>query len=108
MVADTTLSGLALPKDFVRISEIRTERPTNAYFVTARVSSFFNRGIRVTFPFSKFFLEEGKAKQAEKLYRQQNITGKQDSYAIVRVGSNGHAVIQDLVLGGIPVTEALR
>ena len=84
------------------------QRPTEGYFVPVKVDGFFGGGIRVEFPFSTFFLEEGKAKQAEDLYRQRNRTGKQDSYAIVRVGSNGHAVIEDLVLGGIPVMEALR
>jgi len=48
------------------------------------------------------------AGSAEELYRQQNSTGNQDCYAIVRVGSRGNAVIEDIVLGGIPVKEAVR
>ncbi|HLV31400.1 MAG TPA: hypothetical protein VKY57_07520 [Chitinispirillaceae bacterium] len=39
--------------------------------------------------------------RAQDLYQKLNRTGKLDSYLVVRIGSKGRAVIEDLVVGGI-------
>jgi uncharacterized membrane-anchored protein len=93
---------------FARINELLSTRPDSGYFVKVTVNRWSGRTTRVQFPFSKFFLEEGTAQQAEDLYRKHNRRGKQNSFAIVNIDRSGHAVLADLVLGGVPVSEALR
>ena len=68
---------------FAMVSAVRKNRPEQGYYVRAEARSWFGGTPRLQFPFSKFFLEEGQAEIAERLYRQQNRTGKQDSYATV-------------------------
>jgi len=93
---------------FATIAKLHESKPAHNLFIPVTVIGSRRSTVRVSFPFTKYFLEEGKAKQAEQLYRQQNRSGKQDCYAIVRVGINGHAVIEDLVLGGTEIMEALK
>jgi uncharacterized membrane-anchored protein len=93
---------------FAKVIGLQKNSPGQGYYIKAKVNQLFARTIVLEFPFSSFFLEEGKAKKAEELYRQQNRTGKQDSYAIIRVDSKGRNVIEDLVLGGIRIKKALR
>jgi uncharacterized membrane-anchored protein len=93
---------------FAEVTGVQRLPPGQCCYVKAKVGYAYGGTTTVEFPFSKFFLEEGKAEKAEELYRKQNRTGKQDSYVIVRVGKKGTTVIEDLVLGGIPVKKALR
>jgi uncharacterized membrane-anchored protein len=93
---------------FAKVVGLRAAKPVHGYFVKVKVDRMYGRTAIIQFPFSMFFLEEGKAEKAERLYRERDRRGKQDSYAIVMIGSNGHAVIKDLVVGGIPVREASK
>jgi uncharacterized membrane-anchored protein len=93
---------------FAKVAGLTTRKPKEGYYVKGRLDRFSPVTKRIEFPFNRFFLEESKAVKAERLYREKNRRGKRDSYAIVKVGANGHAVIEDLILGGIPIMEALR
>lgn len=93
---------------FAEVMNISEKRPKSGYYVKGKIYQYSSTVKRFDFPFNKFFLEESKAEKAELLYEQQNQTQKENSYAIIRVGLNGNAIIEDLVIGGIPIKEALR
>ncbi len=61
------------------------------------------------FPFERFYMEERKAPEAERVYRESNRLGetKRNTYAVVRV-RNGVGVIEDLFVGDKPIREAIR
>jgi uncharacterized membrane-anchored protein len=63
-----------------------------------------------TLPFDRYYLEEGKAPNAEKAYGQhQNRRGQtnENTYAVVRIW-NGESALEGLYIGGKPVAEVLR
>jgi len=93
---------------FAKIALVQKSQPDQGFYVKTEIRYHTDSVIDVQFPFTKYFLGEEKAQKAEELYRQNNRTDNQDCYAIVRVGSKGNAIIEDLVLGGIPIKEAVR
>ena len=61
-------------------------------------------------PFDRYYVEETKAPKAEKAYWQhQNRRGQtnETSYAVIRI-RNGESALEDLYIGGKPITEVLR
>jgi uncharacterized membrane-anchored protein len=93
---------------FAEVIELTENRPKSGYFVKGKIVKFSSETKHFDFPFTKFFLQEDKAEKAEHLYRKQIRTGNMDSYAIIKVNTNGHAVIEDLILGGAPIMESLK
>jgi len=61
-------------------------------------------GIALQLPFDRFYMEEGKAPQAEAAYREHGRRGAQDAYVILRV-LDGAGVIENLFVGGQPIAE---
>jgi uncharacterized membrane-anchored protein len=93
---------------FAKVTNIYLDKPKAGDFVKVITRlSFSDTLVNFDLPFNRFYLEEGMAERAEELYRKNNIRGKQDSYAIVRVKS-GTAVIEDLWIGGKPIKESLK
>jgi uncharacterized membrane-anchored protein len=92
---------------YATVTGLVSHKPEQGDFI--RVKVIWARGgkAQVRFPFEKFFLDENMAAGAEKLYREHNIRGRQDAYAVVRV-KNGRAVIEDMIIGGLPVREAVK
>jgi len=63
---------------------------------------------RLNFPFSRYYMEESRAPQAEDAYRTANRrNSKQQTWAVVRVW-NGNAALADLVIDGQPIHDYLR
>jgi uncharacterized membrane-anchored protein len=92
---------------FAQVTGLTPRRPAHGDYVKVVVTSFRRGWVDFRYPFEKYFLEEENAPRAEGLYREHNLGGNQDTYVVVRV-KNGAAVIEDLVIGGLPVREALR
>lgn len=93
---------------FAKVVRIQEQRPDFGYYVKVKLSYYYLKVARIEFPFNKFFLPEDKAEEAEDFYFQQNFSERKDSYAIVRIDLQGSAVIEDLVIGGVPIEESLR
>jgi uncharacterized membrane-anchored protein len=60
---------------------------------------------RLTFPFNRYYMDEASAPAVEKAYRDHTKSG--DAYVVVRI-LDGHAVLQELCIGGMPIREFLR
>jgi|WetSurMetagenome_2_1015567.scaffolds.fasta_scaffold00025_4 uncharacterized membrane-anchored protein len=105
-----TTAFAALANDsggFAHVSRLSHRRPETGDFFKVKVNRAGEGNASITFPFDKFFVDEDLAPRVETLYREHNLRGKQDSYAVVRV-KNGRAVMEDLIVGGLPVREAAK
>jgi uncharacterized membrane-anchored protein len=92
---------------FACVTGIARKKPAGGDFVRVTVEWQNGTSIRFRYPFDRYFMEEGKAPEAERLYREHSRVDEQGTYAVVRV-KDGRAVIEDLVIGGAPVREAVR
>jgi uncharacterized membrane-anchored protein len=88
---------------FARSKGLSAVRPAaNELFVKARITYLYDNQITVYYPFSKFFMEESKAPEAERIYREAG-----EGYALVKV-YQGEAVLQDVVVKGKSLNELAK
>ncbi len=62
--------------------------------------------VRLRLPFDRFYMNEEDASAAETAYRRHSNRKKRDAYVAVRV-LNGFAILEDLLVGGVPINEFL-
>lgn len=65
------------------------------------------KAVTVSLPFNRFYMNEALAPAAELAYRDAATSEKGRSYARVRL-VNGTAVIEDVLLDGVPIDRAAR
>lgn len=119
---------------FSRFGSLATERPAAEDYVRTRVADAYDwirqpsshanatttgslgsrdfitgKGQTVTLeiPFDRYFMEEGVAPRAERLTREHSRRANSDAEVWVRVLA-GDTVVQDLVVGGLPIREYMR
>jgi len=87
-------------KGFASIKGLSVTRPaTGELFVKATITYIYGNQVTVYYPFSKFFMEESKAPEAEKIYREAG-----EGYALVKV-YHCEVVLQDVVVKGKSLNE---
>ena len=106
---------------FARLDAPTRERPTEGDFLRVRVRGTVGevrRAVLLDRPFDRFFLEEGDAPAAEELLRtvpavRGRAAGATDTdapvpvaWAVVRL-RDGRAVIEDVLVDGVPLREAV-
>jgi hypothetical protein len=89
--------------DIAHVSKIIPESQID--FVSAKVNYFYDKQLTFTYPFNKFYMEETKAPNAEKVYRESvrrtnDNDSTQNGYAIVSV-KDGEAALKDVIINGI-------
>lgn len=88
---------------FAKVQSLSASKPASSeLFVQARVSYVYNQQITLYYPFTKFFMEESKAPEAERIYREE---GK--GYAVIKV-YRGEAVLKDVVVKGESLRELAK
>ncbi|HEY9489676.1 MAG TPA: GDYXXLXY domain-containing protein [Chryseosolibacter sp.] len=93
---------------FAQISDIADSEPIDAIdFFKAEVAFSDEETVRVNFPFDRFYLEESKAFQAEKIYRERQNDSTQTAYAVVRI-KNGQAVLEDVLINDRSIVDIVR
>lgn len=92
---------------YVKLTGLTEKIPSAGDYIKVKIRYIADSVVYFNYPFDRFYLEEGMAEKAEELYRKNNIRGKQDSYAVVRVQA-GSALIEDLWIGGKPIKESLK
>ncbi len=58
----------------------------------------------IEFPFERFYMEEAKAPEAEKVYNQSRSDDSQITYAVVSIGQ-GSASLKNVMINGTPIGE---
>ncbi|MDR0901930.1 MAG: GDYXXLXY domain-containing protein [Opitutaceae bacterium] len=94
--------------------------PKDGDFLIVDEAGYYSgeKSLRINYPFTRYYLPEDIAPEAEALYRKttrNNLAApdasgdekRKPTYAAVRV-RNGAAVIEELFIGGVPVRDALK
>lgn len=103
---------LNMDKDgFAKIKFLSKETPKyKADYLKAKISFVSSGGsnqVRIAYPFNRYYMEESKAEAAEKAYRQSQADTSKLTYALVSI-KNGEAVLQDVLIGGIPIKDMVE
>jgi uncharacterized membrane-anchored protein len=90
-----------------RLVEPTTERPERGPYLAVR--SLWQAGdeLNVQLPFSRYYMKEELAPEAEDAYRRRVRDGESGAHVTVRV-LDGHAALEELYLGDVPVRQALE
>ncbi|HOY17884.1 MAG TPA: GDYXXLXY domain-containing protein [Haliscomenobacter sp.] len=97
VLLETDAAGYAKIKGLSRSKPAQQEA-----YVSAKVSYVWKNQVTLFYPFSRFYMEEGKAQKAEIIYRRVNA-----GYALVKV-YKGEAVLEDVLVKGKSLRELAR
>ncbi len=90
---------------FAMINSVSKEMPASTEdYVKAKVDyySTYSGKIAIEYPFTRYYMEESKAYEAELAYWDSRRDTSQTTYAVVAI-KNGDAVIKDVLIDGIPI-----
>jgi len=100
---------VALREDSLGFAAVDTilweEPPSGLPYVTATSGSYWERLglLSIQFPFTRFYMEESKAPEAELRIRELR-SDSTNTYALIYV-KDGDAVIQNVYVDGVPLSE---
>ena len=86
-------------------SAISDKKPASGDYLRLKVDSIRDGEVYFEIPFDRYYIDEDYAEEAETAYWDSNSAN--EAYVEVRV-LGGHAVLDELYLGGMPVMEYLR
>lgn len=97
---------------FVQIKNIVKSKPKNtSEFVKATIqyaSRDQSNKVQIAYPFDRFYMEESKAPEAERVYNKAaRDVNKHTTYAIVYV-KDGNAVLDDVMIDAISIKEIVK
>jgi len=92
---------------FAHFSGISHEKTGENDCVQARIRYFNNKEIHLDLPIDRYYMEESKAPEAERVYRQNSRRGEQDAFVAVRI-LDGFPVIEELYIADTPIREYLE
>jgi uncharacterized membrane-anchored protein len=93
---------------FAKIKSVSKEKPTDDQdFIKGKVTYVSYNGnhrLFIEYPFNRFYMEESKAYDAERLYRRSLPDTSQKVYALVNI-KDGDAVLKDVRINDISIRE---
>lgn len=97
---------------FAKIKSISKTEPTdNSIYLKLKINyiaDYNNENtIYLDFPFNRFYMNENKAKNAEKVYAESTMDTTKIAYALV-AAKNGEAVIKDVLIDNISIKELAK
>lgn len=94
---------------YARIHSVTREQPkhTQHYFKAKVGYPISNTQVEIEYPFSRFYLEESKASEAEQAYWEANRDTTQVAYALVAV-KNGNAALKDVMINNKSVVDVVN
>ncbi len=98
-------------KGFVKIKSVSKEKPAkDQEFVKAQVgfvSGSSPKTLRINYPFTRFYMEESKAYDAELAYRRTFRDTSKITYALIGI-KDGEAVLKDVFINEMPIKEVVK
>lgn len=77
-------------------------------YIKAKIRNAYGNQVRIDFPFTRFYMEESKAKSAEEKYWEANARNSpKEAYALVYV-KEGEATLKDVLIDGVSIREIAR
>lgn len=109
---ETIFAKIETSKDgFAKIKSIsRTEPTDNSIYLKLKINyitEYEGNKIYLDFPFNHFYMNENKAKNAEKVYTESTIDTTKIAYALIAT-KNGEAVIKDVLIDNISIKELAK
>lgn len=105
---------------YAKIAGITPEKPAaNQDFVKAKIryiKDYASNAVVIGYPFDRYYMEESKAKDAEKLTRRQPprrnkqgeiLDNQQEVYAVVRI-LDGEAVLENVMIDGEKIEDVVK
>lgn len=92
---------------FAKVKEVLHEAGGEGDYFTAEVIYYYDydKTLRLTFPFNRYYMEEGKALEAEKAYQRHSVRkNTKPAYALVAV-KDGNSVLEDVIVDDIPIRD---
>lgn len=105
---ETVYAKIATSKDgFAKIESVSKTEPTdNSIYLKLKVDYINNynnkKTMNLVFPFNRFYMNENKSKNSEKVYAESTIDTTKIAYALVAT-KNGQAVIKDVLIDNISI-----
>lgn len=98
-------------KGFAKINSISKEKPSTSDFIFTKIS-YINYDedsleIFIDYPFNRFYMEESKAPNAEKLYNETIRDTSKTTYGLVAI-KDGEAVLKDVCIDGVSIKELVK
>ncbi|MBT1710865.1 GDYXXLXY domain-containing protein [Fulvivirgaceae bacterium PWU5] len=101
---------LADSAGYGRISRASLYEQEGDDYIKVRIS-YVDSGTPATvmfeYPFERFYLEESKASEAERLYWESRSDSTQQVYAMIRV-RNGQAALENVMVNDRPIADIVR
>lgn len=101
---------VSLTKDslgFAKIGDVSREKPKdNIDYIVTTVGYYYGQDLHINIPFDRFYMEEGKAYDAEVAYRDFNrdSINTKPTYALVAV-KDGNAVLKNVIIDDMPIKD---
>lgn len=95
---------------FAKIKSISKSEPNdNSIYLKLKINYLagHENKIYLDFPFNRFYMNENKAKNAEKVYAQSTLDTTKIAYALVAT-KNGEAVIKDVLIDEISIKKLAK
>jgi uncharacterized membrane-anchored protein len=87
---------------YAKVVSISSARPTGTDYVEAKIDFVYDGTLGINYPFDRFYINEYKAENAEKVYRESSSDDKKEAYAVIAI-KNGEGVIKDVMIDGISI-----
>jgi len=92
---------------FAKFLSLTTEKPRGLAYIKAKSGYVYKGKVRLELPFDRYYMEEGAAPKAEKIYRQHTSRDKQDAYLTVKI-KDGMAAITGLYVAGEKIEDVVK
>src|SRR5690606_9569132 len=90
---------------YASIKEILKEKPQEGDYFKAKTVYFVSGGLRLNFPFDRYYMEESKAPQAEAAYRKYSTAeNPKPAYALVAI-KDGDTYLKVVIVDDKPIRE---
>ncbi|MDD5409225.1 MAG: GDYXXLXY domain-containing protein [Candidatus Omnitrophica bacterium] len=94
-------------RGFAKFSGLAMNRPEKGPYIKTRLNYISGDKAYLDIPIDRYYMEEGAAPRAEKIYQQHSRGGKEDAYAIIRI-KDGLAVIESLYVAGDKIEDLVK
>lgn len=94
------------PEGFARVARLVAEPPRGAPYLSTRIAWTGPARVQIDLPFARYYEEESIAREADLALAEHTRQGGAGAHVAVRVLA-GHAVLEELYLGGVPLRDYL-
>ncbi|MFC1576842.1 GDYXXLXY domain-containing protein [Candidatus Omnitrophota bacterium] len=92
---------------FANLGAVSTGKPRGKPYIQAKVKYISGGKAHLDLLIDRYYMEEGAAPKAEKIYLQHARRSKRNAYIIVRI-KDGFAVVESLYVGDQRIEDAVR